>query len=236
MRPYKIVIPSRNVENLTRCIEAIRKQGEQGQIIVVDDGLSHRPGFEGVRYAPGLRPFVFARNANLGITYAQNGCATLYADGTAAYHYEPVSDVFLLNDDALLQTPFGVRLLSSIVAARPKLGILSAAVDHIGNPNQYPKGQGYRDEPSRLCFVGVYVRRELVSAIGLLDERFTGYGFDDDDYSRRAVAAGFELGVYDEVVLHHKTLPSTFRGAGFPVEGFAYNKDQFEKKYASARD
>jgi GT2 family glycosyltransferase len=55
----------------------------------------------------------------------------------------------------------------------------------------------------RLCFQGVYIKRSTIDLVGLLDERFTGYGSDDDDYCLRVRKAGLFLAVTSEVVMQH---------------------------------
>ena len=47
-----------------------------------------------------------------------------------------------------------------------------------------------RDEPRTVAFVCVLIPRRTIERIGLLDERFCFYGFDDNDYCRRARIAG----------------------------------------------
>ena len=62
------------------------------RVIVIDDGLQYLPGnCRGCTVLGGIRPFVFARNCNLGIKEA---LADVNCEG-----------VLLTNDDALLETP-----------------------------------------------------------------------------------------------------------------------------------
>ena len=93
---YSIVIPSRNLPNLEACIQRLREQNEMGRVIVVWDGDSipdistFKMWREGSgEIILGVKPFCFARNANIGINAAGR------------------DDVVLLNDDCLLETPRG---------------------------------------------------------------------------------------------------------------------------------
>jgi len=194
-----VIIPSRKVENLRPCIQAIDKYDSSAdvRIIVVDDGLTEKPP-EYIReiecqVIQGSKPFVFARNCNLGI------CAAVE------------DDVILLNDDCLLTTECGFAHLIETGQQHPEFGVISAAVNNTGNGNQRPKSIGLRDEPRMVCFVCAYIPRSTIDAVGLLDERFTAYGFDDDDYCLRVRKAGLKLGVFDGCVMDHSTLESTFR-------------------------
>jgi len=197
-----IIIPSRKVENLRPCIQAIDKYDNSAdiRIIVVDDGLSERPP-EYIReiecqVIQGVKPFVFARNCNLGICAAGE------------------DDVILLNDDCLLTTECGFSRLIETGQQHPDIGLVSAAVDNTGNHNQRPHNAGLRSEPRMVCFVSVFIPRRTIDTIGLLDERFTEYGFDDDDYCLRVRKAGLEISIFDGCVMDHSTLESTFRRRG----------------------
>ena len=185
-----VIIPSRTLSNLEACVKAVRENEPTARIIVVDDGLEVIDPY--TRTIKGVKPFVYSRNINLGIQAA----------GT--------DDVVLLNDDALLKTPGG---FSFIQKARDHYGIIAATCNNVGNKNQYPQGSGcIRFEPRMVCFVAVYIPRSTIDLVGLLDERFTGYGSEDDDYCRRVREAGLKIGIHDGCYVDHGSLRSTFRG------------------------
>jgi glycosyltransferase involved in cell wall biosynthesis len=197
---FTVIIPSANAANLIPCVRALREREPElspERILVIDDGARATAEVElpGVRWLDGIKPFVFARNVNRGIG------AT---DG----------DVILLNDDARLITPHGFNRLAAMIRQHPKAGIVSAAIRGVvGNANQVARDpERWRAEPKSLAFVCVYMTRTLIQQIGNLDERFVGYGFEDNDYCRRALAGGFELAVWDGCLVNHDgKLPSTYR-------------------------
>jgi GT2 family glycosyltransferase len=197
---FKIVILSANARNLVRCVRAAISRDPHIQpqdVIVVDDGARPEadPIVPGLRWLEGIKPFVFARNVNLAVAAAR-------------------SDVILLNDDALLQTPFGFTYLAGQVQSRPSIGLCSAGIlGEIGNPNQISRdGAELRKEERTLAFVCVYLPLRTFETIGPLDERFVGYGFEDNDYCLRVRRAGLELAIWDGCVLEHSVeLRSTFR-------------------------
>lgn len=204
---FSIVIPSRSSSNLVPCIRAIREAGEAARIIVVDDGLPSDT-FAGentglIEIVSGVKPFVFARNVNIGIRAAGD------------------DDVILLNDDALLKTPAGFTALAGATLVAERCGLAAAACDTVGNPNQFRRAGtvGTREEPRMVCFVCVYIPRSTIKTVGLLDERFGGiddrgqeiYGFCDDDYSYRVRLARLKLGIFDGCFVDHGSLPSSFR-------------------------
>ena len=164
----------------------------------------------------GEKPFIFARNCNIGIRAA----------GT--------DDVVLMNDDALLRTPHGFQGLSALFglqdfcdATLPKIGALCPSFTHgsVGTPDLVKQsGSNLRKAATMLVFACVYIPRSTIDRVGLLDERFgvnaggpgpRGYGLEDDDYSLRIRQSGLKLGVYDGVLVDHLPqstgLKSTFR-------------------------
>lgn len=215
-----VVILSKNADNLRACVGAIRNHEPQMKIIVVDDGARDGAGdlSSTVEWVPGAKPFVFARNANIGIM----ACA---------------SDVILLNDDALLMTPSGFTKLAQVAAVHPEYGILAASTDSAGNPAQHHLGYSpvaIREEPRMVCFVAVLIKRALIEQIGGLDEDLIGYGFDDDAYCLLARKAGWKIGIVDSCFVSHKRLPSSFRdrlNAGEHWQKMIQNLLIYERKY-----
>jgi hypothetical protein len=149
----------------------------------------------------GIEPFIFARNANVGIREAGR------------------SDVLLMNDDARFVGARTVETITRAAYSDEKIGILSPQI--IGGAGSYiqsKKDDSRRLEYTmdRLAFACVYIKRAVIDSIGLLDERFDGYGGEDDDYCIRAVKAGFRLAVTSDVWVRHgfqhsHTSSSSFR-------------------------
>ena len=198
---YSIVILSAIASNLRMVLSTILEKEPllpRNRIIVVDDGARYEceNEFPGVTWVSGLKPFIFARNANIGIRAAG-------------------SDVLLLNDDAKLLTKFGFTSLSFAARSRPDVGICSAAISGVvGNPNQTPwlVAAGMRYEPGNLAFVSVYIPKATYDRVGPLDERFVGYGFEDNDYCLRAKKSSLAMAIYDGCVVEHAVAGnSTFR-------------------------
>lgn len=214
---YSVVILSANAATLVACVRSVVEHEPAlppERVIVVDDGArtEAEPHLPAVTWISGQKPFVFARNANLGMQ------APL-----AAGH-----DVILLNDDARPETPGGFSALAEQAGRHEDVGILSAGIrGMVGNPRQLAAPRpadaatdsdtavAVRIEPVTLAFIAVCIPRRTVETLGELDERFSGYGFDDNDYCARALQAGLELGVWGGCVVEHGTLPPTFRSLSF---------------------
>ncbi len=197
---FKVVILSACASNLVPCVRSVL-ENEPGlapsHIVVVDDGA--RQGAEAelpeVCWVAGSKQFNFARNANLGIR-------------TAA------TDVILLNDDAQLWTRGGFTRLMETTRKNDHMAICSAGVRGIVcNPRQRTVAPGEtREEPHMLAFICVAIPRRTFEQLGPLDERFTGYGFEDNDYCARALQAGLSLAILGDCVVDHSgQLPSSFR-------------------------
>jgi GT2 family glycosyltransferase len=183
---------------------------------VVDDGA--RAGSEsvlpGVRWITGIKPFIFARNANLGITTAGK-------------------DVVLMNDDACLLTPNGFSLLAAEMRQHPDVGICSAGIrGAVGNPRQIATPVPcFRSEPRAIAFVCVFVPWRTYASVGPLDERFVGYGFEDNDYCARVVSTGLRIGVWDGCVVDHADRPSSFRSRPDLMGLFEHNRQLYRTKW-----
>lgn len=229
------IIPSKTDSNVFPCAGAIRALDPAVEILIVDDGLERIPGE--ARSILGAKPFVFARNVNLGIKDALGLDIDVTTHGSAGPRFisrEPrstraVDGVVIMNDDAILQTAGGLSILAQTAAEHPEIGIVAATANNVGNRNQWPAGKvqrgavlvdslgpkvepGLRFDPRMVCFVCVYIPKATLERVGLLDERFVGYGFDDDDYCKRIRDAGLRIAITDDVFVDHGSLKSTYRG------------------------
>ena len=218
-----VVIPSRNAANLEKCVEAklAMEPGQPIRLIVVDDGLRSIPQCcKGGTVIGGIRPFVFARNCNLGIKEALR---------------DPNCDgVILLNDDALLRSPGGFSLLARAAAQNPEYGVIGAVTNVTGQPLQFRRDIGLRQVP-HIAYVCVYIPRTTLERVGLLDERYAiDYGCDDRDHCEAVNRAGLKVGVHDGAFVDHGSLVSTFRGDPATPKSFDRNYALFKQKWGIA--
>lgn len=224
---FGVVTLTKNSSNLSILLESLKRDpGIAAVIAVCSEGLSRYP--EGPLYlgqSEQRTEFIFARNANRGLECGfENG-----------WDY-----AILINDDAALFTPFG---FSSMVAVAeqvgPQFGLLGPLIRGVvGNTGQREQElcgqQGIYPQPV-LHFVSVLIPRWTWEKIGPLDERFTGYGYEDNDYCDRVRAAGHEVGVWSGTVVLHPApgSVSTFRsGDWLPL--YEQNRKIYEEKQAAA--
>lgn len=215
---FSVIIPSRTASNLAACVASVRRAEPTADIIVIDDGIDWTEIFQlknSVRIIEGVKPFVFARNVNRGI----QACA---------------GDIVLLNDDAILETPFGFHELEDASVAHPEFGVISAVTNVVGNLAQQPQDLGLREEPRTLAFVCVYIPRSTIDRVGLLDERYISYGWEDNDYCRRVRESGLKLGIFDDCFVDHSSLRSTFRGLPHAPGDVARGREIYCAKWGDA--
>jgi hypothetical protein len=198
--PYKVVILSASGNNLRACVAAIFKYETQispADIIVVKDGNYHgaQSMLPLLTWVNGEKPFQFSRNANIGMRAAGD------------------ADVILCCDDAILQTSRGFSWMQQ---EGRHVGVTSASIKGVvANDNQKvaPKfTHGHmRPELDHLCFICVLIPSRTLRLVGEMDERFTGYGYEDNDYSRRVREEHGSLWVFSGCVVEHESQPSVWR-------------------------
>lgn len=216
---FSVVILSANAKNLVQCVAKLRQCEPElwpERIVVVDDGARSQaePQVGALHWVAGTKPFVFARNANLGIRACEG-------------------DVILLNDDALLTTPGGFSAWQRVMQNKPEVGLCSAAVQGVvGNPRQQAAGRrGLIAESGDIAFVCVFIPRRVFESVGALDERFTGYGFEDNDYCERVRARGLSIAVWHDCIVNHDgRLESSFRSRSDIQQLFQQNQRAFHEK------
>jgi hypothetical protein len=224
---FAVVTPSKKPQNLIPCLRAVRANEPTAPIVVVDDGLGQQGidqamFFEPIEIAGGARPFVFARNVNRGIA-------------AAAMKWPGIEGFVLLNDDALLESPNGFDMLARCCC--DGVGIIGATTNVTGQPLQHrrPWLSDGRQVPIRvvpsIAFVCVYIPATTIKLVGLLDERFVEYGWEDNDYCRRVTNAGLLVAVHDCCYVDHSRLTSTFRGRSWDAGKIAAGKKIYDEKW-----
>jgi GT2 family glycosyltransferase len=199
---FDIVIPSTNVDGieplLLRCLQTIREYSRNYCLYFIQNGgelyesvAAELWKHESVQYIKNHENVGFVKAVNQGLRE------------TTAPH------VVIMNNDAEATSGWleGLRepMIGSVGLSGPVSNdkMIFGPVVPTGPPRILPVGH-------MLCFFCVMIRRDVLDTVGLLDEDF-GVGFgDDDNYSARAQAKGFELALVPDVFIPHRGR-TTFR-------------------------
>ena len=218
-----VVMPVFNsYDDVVRCYEAFfRNTPTDVPLLVVDDrGWDRRP-FEVLRElsegsAPEHDVVVLEQISNKGFLLTMND----------AFAAAGRNDVVILNSDVIVGPEWLTRMRDAAYSAST-VGTVTALTNH-GTIVSVPKrnvatddvpGGLSVDEAARRVAAGspklrpriptaighcTYVRRVVLDAVGPFDPAFSpGYG-EEVDFSQRAIAAGFEHVVADDVYVFHK--------------------------------
>ena len=142
-------------------------------------------------------------------------------NASQAWKAAPNSDILYCGDDVRFLQTNTCELLQEIAYSDPKIGMLSPRIiGAAGNSLQVsPKPEGITYSNQRLALICTYIKREIIEAVGYMDDVFGGsYGWDDDDYNYRVRLAGYKLAVTPYVSVEHRHAASTFTRTGPGVD------------------
>ena len=229
-----MVVLNRYPELAERLIESISRTHESlPSILIVRDRNAHEYHNVNIQTIDAPEPFIFARNANIGIQLF------------------PGRDVFLCNDDIQITEPNFFDRLHSISCKWLSCGLISSVIaGGVGNRiqdfnsiSQYWEGlpEDICIGEGTVCFPCVLLKRDAINSVGLLDENLTGYGLDDDDYCLRTREKGFWTMITRQLCVNHGNGgPGISRGFNYSLsfvrepEKFS-NLDYFNKKHSAQK-
>lgn len=210
-----IIIPVYNALAYTKaCLETLfcQRHGVDFEVIVINNASTDGTKLwldEFKKAWPKLR--VIHNKSNRGFAPAVNQGLLL-----ALGRY-----LVILNNDTLPASGW-LEALVKAAENEPAYGILSPLTNYVGEgPQQAEEAKHLSvsevenfalrikendlivQEPRRLVFFCVLIKREVVDLIGLLDEGYIRGNFEDDDYCFRAVVAGFKLGIVQNAFVYH---------------------------------
>lgn len=208
-----IIIPVRLDRVITkRCLEAIIHHTNRPYEIIIIDNDSDRETQAAIDEVAkeGKNITVIRNTTNHGYPYACN-------QGIAAARGEYL---VVMNNDVIV-TPYWASRLMAAFALDPKVGVVGPRTNAAAGSQLVEKvdygaegldawaGRWHQQNArsprpvTRLIAFLVMLRRKLVEQIGGFDPLFGVGNFEDDDYSLRAMLAGYKLVVADDVFVHH---------------------------------
>jgi GT2 family glycosyltransferase/tetratricopeptide (TPR) repeat protein len=213
-----IIVTHNQIQYTRQCLESIAAHTpEPHEIIVVDnDSNDGTRGF--LQSQPGLR--VIENEGNKGFPAAAN----------QGIQVSSGRQILLLNNDVIVTPGWLGRLLNALYS-QPQIGLVGPVTNRVSGPQQVTvdysdiegldhfaeewanQNAGQTVACERLVGFCLIFRREVVDQIGFLDERFGIGNFEDDDYCRRALLAGFQAIIAKDCFVHHFG-SITFNGTG----------------------
>lgn len=217
-RPVSIVIPSYNDYDLLKvCVESIHRTAEDAvyEVVVVDDYAKEENRIK-LRTLEDEFTRVVYREQNGGFAIAVN-------DGLR--NANPSYDVVLLNSDIeahdgwLRALQYGAYEFDKTIGIiGPKLLYPDGRIQSAGSYRNtedtewFDHYYRFQDEdygPANvpqytLAMTGaaLYIKREVIDSIGILDDKFE-FAFEDVDYCLRAWEAGYKVAYFPASVLTH---------------------------------
>ena len=218
------------------CLDSIRRYTQLPYEIIFVDNASSDGTIDFLRQQQDVQ--LIENTTNRGFPAAVN----------QAIEVAKGEQVLLLNNDCIVTTGWLNRMLAALFG-EADLGLVGpysnevsgeqrVAVDyqHLADLDGFAWDWGQRHHQQllitdRLVGFCLLIKREVIDDIGGLDERFGIGNYDDDDFCRRALAAGYRLAIAEDAFVHHFG-GATFKGASIDyVELMEKNRQIYEDKW-----
>ena len=240
-----IILAFNQLKHTRACLESLAAHTTvPHEIIVVDNGSTDgTPEFLKSWQAAHENCTVIRNESNRGFAGGNNqGLSIARGDF-----------LVLLNNDTIVTHGWLEHLLEAF-DRHPDMGIAGPVSNNVsgpqlvkaayGNLQEMPgfaeewtrNHRGQSLEVARAVGFCLAARREVISAIGGLDERFGSGNFEDDDFCIRARLAGFRIRIAQDAFVHHAG-SQTFKGAKIDYrQAMLRNWDLFRAKWQLGTD
>lgn len=216
---------------LRRCLSNLAElYGVEFQVIIVDNGSSDgtssmvRTEYPDIHLLEKDRNFGVAGGRNMGIRYARAHLAC---------------DLFFFTDDDATLSPDALDRMRETICSDPRIGLVTpkryvegqamrlgsagghqinlytGVIKNIG-ANEIDRGQYDRERDVESAGGIVLIRAQVFDDVGLYDESFNPYGWEDVDFSLRARASGFRIRYQPLATVFHAG-GKLGRGASVPL-------------------
>ena len=233
-----IIIPIWNQLAFTKdCLDSVLLNTESGYgIIAIDNGSldETRIYLEELERSSEV-PFKLIRNAdNLGFIKAVNQGLTASKAASAC----------LLNNDTIV-TKGWLRSMIAAAESSSDIGIVNPASNNLGQkPAAGEPIEVYAErlktrisgtiEMAHAVGFCMLIKREVINRIGLFDEIYGMGNFEDTDYSKRAIKAGYKCVMDAGAYVYHRENTS-FKKLKGSDEGFKRNREIYEFRWGKPK-
>ncbi len=222
-----IMLIHNQLDYTQKCLQSLEKYTTlPHEIIIIDNGSDAETGDYLQHYATNRTDVILIRNrANRGFAAGNNQGLDV---ATGEF-------ILLMNNDTLVTANWLERMYA-VFDAHPEVGLVGPVSNYVSGPQlikdtvydtvdqmqKFAKRWAVAHESEvvwtpRLVGFFLLIRREVVRAIGGLDEKFGSGNFEDDDFCLRAALAGFKSCIAYGVFVHHHG-NRTFKGMGLDYE------------------
>lgn len=240
-----IILNWNGLQDTLECLESLKKNDYLNYEVVVVDNNSDGEDVRVIEQEYGQYvKKIIVNNSNLGFSGGNNVGINFALDDNCDV-------VLLLNNDTIVEPDFLSKLVETSIR-HPDVGILTSRINyylekdiiwfaggHISKVRasgfSYGIGKHERNYlEDRYCnFISgccMYIKREVIERIGLLDENYFLY-LEDSDYSYRAHKAGIKMLYASASKIYHKVSATTSKTDSFLVLYFGIrNRLYFSKK------
>jgi len=218
-----IIMPVWNERELTRkCIESITKNTDVSCRVILVDNASDTETASYLKELSGKNKdaITLIRNEeNIGFPKAVNQGITV---SNAPY-------LCILNNDTEVYKGWLSEMID-VAEANPDIGILNPASNNLGLRKPLEGFSGKWIEMSSCIGFCMLIKREVIQKIGILDEIYSPGNFEDTDFSRRAIKAGYKCVMAKGAYVYH------LQNTGFKKrkdwrERFKKNQEIFNERW-----
>ncbi|TVQ61736.1 MAG: glycosyltransferase [Phycisphaerales bacterium] len=239
-----VVVTWNNLALTKACLESVLSEPSYTNIelIVVDNASTDEtPAYLAELAERDSRVRVLLQTQNLGFAGGNN---VGLAAARGAY-------ICLLNNDTVV-TRGWLRTLINHARRDPTIGLIGPVTNNIGNEARVETSYKAMDEMHAQAFVMtrseaggtrplaaaaffcVLARAAVWREVGVIDESYERGYFEDDDYCRRILAAGYRIVCAEDVFIHHH-LAASFGSLGQEERNrlLQVNRQVFEAKWGA---
>lgn len=206
---YIILVNYNGYQDTLECVKSILESTYQNiDIIIVDNNSNDKCALKNDLFLNMHSTIIYAP-INGGFSYGNNIGINLALKNNADY-------IYLLNNDTTVDRNSIARLVTA-AEDEQDAGIITGMVRYFDNPELINYFHGSYDKDfgiikmvntaitpvTFVCGCMMFLRKDMVKSIGLLDEAYFMYS-EDLEYSCRAILNGWKLISADDAIIYHK--------------------------------